>query len=66
MQNYKLLSPYLNYCHKTVSLTIHLLFKIVILIYKIISHISNFFSDKSNHNKMYDQFYFFNKMNDQT
>jgi hypothetical protein len=41
--------------------------KILIPIYKIISHISNFFSDKSNHNKIYDNYLFFlNKMNDQT
>jgi hypothetical protein len=33
------------------------LFKILIPIYKIISHISNFFSDKSNHNKVYDNFF---------
>jgi hypothetical protein len=41
--------------------------KILIPIYKIVSHISNFFSDKSNHNKIYDNYLIFlNKMNDQT
>jgi hypothetical protein len=30
--------------------------KILILIYKFIAHISNLFSDKSNHNEIYDKF----------
>jgi hypothetical protein len=41
------LGLYLNYCHYL---------KISILIYKIISHIENSFSDKFNHNKIYDSF----------
>jgi hypothetical protein len=31
----------------------YLFFKILILMYKIISYILNFFNDKSNHNKIY-------------
>ncbi len=44
------------------------LFKILILIYKIINHILNFLSDKSNYNNIYIIIIlnFFNMMNDQT
>jgi hypothetical protein len=53
-----LLHPNLNYWHSW--LFYHAwpftLFKIVILIYKIISHILNLFSDKLTHNKIYDIF----------
>jgi hypothetical protein len=34
------------------------LFKILILIYKIVRYILNFFYDKLNHNKVYNNFYF--------
>jgi hypothetical protein len=38
---------------------------ILIPIYKIIRHVSKKLSDKSNHDKIYDNLYFFNKVDGQ-
>jgi hypothetical protein len=39
------------------NIWLFVLFKILILIYKIIIQISNSFSDKPKHNKIYDNFF---------
>jgi hypothetical protein len=50
-----------KFCHQTLSY-VFVLFKILVQICKIISNVSIFFSDKTNHSKIYD---FLNKMNGQ-